>query len=410
MVHARLRARAGLRAVRVPGVYCPRRAAVKVLAFLALCSLPVPVAAQGDLGQRLDAARDVEARIARLEAHLAAGRVDSLAAGLALPPVREDDDPRLLRLAGTAALLQGRPADAVAWLERALRRDPSLAPAHLDLGRALMATGVRGRAVAELRRAAQLDPTSVDAHLALGRTLLGLRRVEPARAALQRAYELAPRDPRVLRSRAELLLAGGPPAAALEAWRAEEERAPDVHTARALGELLREADPAGARAHFEACAARDSSAVDCLAQAGTLALGAGDPASAAKALAAALRAGSEEGAVADNLYLALERSGKAPGLARLRSLRERHPPGGESGWGSLVLLLRASGDGPGALAAVDEALAAHGGSARLHNLRGVLLAEAGQEVAARRAFRRALELEPGHEGALGNLRSLRGGP
>lgn len=410
MVHGGEGARAGKGGSAVPPVYRARWRAVKAATLAGLLLLPALAAAQGDLGERLEAARSVEARIARLEAHLAAGRVDSLAAGVARPPVGEDADPRLLRLAGTAALLQGHPDEAIPWLERALRRDPSLAPAHLDLGRALLATGVRGRAVAELRRAVELDPASVDAHLALGRTLLGLRRADQARASLERAHELAPRDPRVLRSRAEMLLAEGPVDRALAAWRAEEERAPDVHTARALGELLREANPAAARAHFEACAGRDSTAADCFAQAGTLALAQGDAAAAATSLAAALRAGASEGAVVDNLYVALERRGGPAALREALALRDRHPPAGEPGWGSLVLLLRAGGDGPGALAAVVEALELHPASASLHNLHGVLLAEAGRPGAAREAFGRALELEPGHEGALGNLRSLRGGP
>jgi tetratricopeptide (TPR) repeat protein len=61
-----------------------------------------------------------------------------------------------------------------------------------------------------------------------------------------------------------------------------------------------------------------------------------------------------------------------------------------------------------ALAAIDAAAKKSEGSARLHELRGVVQGRAGDAAAARSAFERALELDPKSAHALAGLGTLRG--
>ncbi|MEM8963094.1 MAG: tetratricopeptide repeat protein [Acidobacteriota bacterium] len=61
---------------------------------------------------------------------------------------------------GTEALLDGRPASAVVWLESATLLEPDLAGAWLNLGVARGRLGDRHGAIEAYRRALELDPSS----------------------------------------------------------------------------------------------------------------------------------------------------------------------------------------------------------------------------------------------------------
>jgi tetratricopeptide (TPR) repeat protein len=65
-------------------------------------------------------------------------------------------------LAGVGVLYieQGRYAEAVSRLERALRKEPKVAQLHYELGRALRGVGNNARAKSEFARAAELAPDS----------------------------------------------------------------------------------------------------------------------------------------------------------------------------------------------------------------------------------------------------------
>jgi len=93
---------------------------------------------------------------------------------------------------GTALAAQGSIDDAVAAFERALQLQPKLAAAWSNLGNALRDAGRVDRAIEAYRRAIALDPHLADAHNNLGVALNQKRRHEEAAAAFERAVSLRP--------------------------------------------------------------------------------------------------------------------------------------------------------------------------------------------------------------------------
>jgi Flp pilus assembly protein TadD len=83
-------------------------------------------------------------------------------------------------------------------LERAVQLDSHRASFHSNLGYALQQAGQPGRAIAEYREALRLDPQLVSAWINLATVLARDPKTRPeARAALERARSLSPGDPRV---------------------------------------------------------------------------------------------------------------------------------------------------------------------------------------------------------------------
>jgi tetratricopeptide (TPR) repeat protein len=118
----------------------------------------------------------------------AAGAEPMLASARALAP----DHPEVLRLSAVAAILLGRPADAVAWLERALVACPDDPLLLNNLGSALNARGDAARAIAAFRRASELAPNLAAAWYNLGKTLKLHGDSTGADAALERALAIEP--------------------------------------------------------------------------------------------------------------------------------------------------------------------------------------------------------------------------
>jgi len=100
--------------------------------------------------------------------------------------------PHLAYLLGMAALLQGRPRDAVPLFERAVTLDAGMVPALYNLGFALDGLGRLDEAAAAYRRASVRAPQLVDAHNNLGHVLQKLGRHDEALAAFERALALRP--------------------------------------------------------------------------------------------------------------------------------------------------------------------------------------------------------------------------
>ncbi len=94
-------------------------------------------------------------------------------------------------------------------LGRAIKLDEDFAPAHLELGRALLVLGKAGEAFAELKRAVELSPGDAEAHSALGVAHLALGRLSEATRELARAAELAPGDADRYTNLGTALLAAG---------------------------------------------------------------------------------------------------------------------------------------------------------------------------------------------------------
>jgi tetratricopeptide (TPR) repeat protein len=118
----------------------------------------------------------------------AAGAAPLIAGALALA----QDHPEVLRLAAVAAVLEGRPGDAVAMLRRALATRPDDALLHNNLGSALAAAGDTGGAIEAFRRACAIEPALAAAWYNLGKTLKARGESADADAALTRALALAP--------------------------------------------------------------------------------------------------------------------------------------------------------------------------------------------------------------------------
>ncbi len=362
-----------------------------MLLFLLL----VASAATGQPKDGLDRARQDEARLAQVVEMVEAGRLEQAAAALDEAGELADTDPRWLNLRGLVAAGNGLHSEAVAFYEAGLRSDPTLAALHRNLAISLVEKRVRGRAVSEFRQATELDARDVEAWLGLCTLQTSLRRYEGAHTSLQRLIVLAPEDLRTGRARAALADADGQAPEQLAAWHWLEERAPAAHTARRLGELS--ADQAERLDRFRDCFGRDPGAVDCREQATSLAFVLGQPEQAVLYSEPALGQLSEAG------YLNLLGAAAASsGSDKIESWLEIRQPENAAGWG-VVASVRREQDRPEAAIEAVQAGLGLAETANLYNLLGVLRVEAGDRPAARAAWLKALEIDPGHGPARANL-------
>lgn len=94
---------------------------------------------------------------------------------------------------GVAIGFQGRPADALAAMERAVKLMPADAGAHLSLGKLLFDLSRFSDAEVAYRQAIRLGPNSVEAHNDLGILLQKLDRFEEAETEYRHALRVDPR-------------------------------------------------------------------------------------------------------------------------------------------------------------------------------------------------------------------------
>ncbi len=93
----------------------------------------------------------------------------------------------------------------MAELRRAIALDPSRATFHSNLGYAMQSQGMRSEAVAEYREAIRLDPQLGSAWINLATLLAHDPKTRAdARAALETARKIDPTDPRVKANLEEL--------------------------------------------------------------------------------------------------------------------------------------------------------------------------------------------------------------
>lgn len=116
------------------------------------------------------------------------GAAMPLQGAIALAP----EHPEVLRLQAVSRILQGRHAEAIDLLGRALSARPQDALLHNNLGSALRAHGQFDAAIAAFRAACGLAPTLAAAWFNLGKTQKQLACTEEAQASLERVLELAP--------------------------------------------------------------------------------------------------------------------------------------------------------------------------------------------------------------------------
>lgn len=351
---------------------------------------------------RLDRSRKLEETLGTLRSAFERGRVDSVLTVFETELAGRELTARLHGLHGLSLAAVGRHREAVQAYEKGIVQAYGRAELHQNLAVSLLELGVTGRAMAEFEEAVELAPTSVDAHLGYGRSLSRFQRWEEAREVLDRAHDLDPTDARVQRARAELADQRGDTEQAREIWSWLEQRRPSADSARRLGELS--GDAAVALEHFEACAQRDPSALDCRERAAALHLQAGRPERTVELVAPLVERLSPAGY--ENLLLAHQSLGE---LEALEAVVETRAPATGRGWAVVALARRAGGRTEAALEAVRGAFELAPQDLDVANLLAVLLLESGDRDGARARWEWILERDPDHPDARRNLEGRFGG-
>lgn len=155
---------------------------------------------------------------------------------------------------GAALLEQGKPADAISPLRRALELDPQLAEAHNNLANALSDTGRSADALAHFARALELAPGKPSTHYNYGSALAELGRTADAIAQQQAALKLRPQFPEAQCALAHALVAAGRLAEAIPHYETALKLQPGFASAHfGLGNtLLNTGRAAEAISHYEA--------------------------------------------------------------------------------------------------------------------------------------------------------------
>lgn len=155
---------------------------------------------------------------------------------------------------GAALLEQGKPAEALAPLRRAVELDPQLAEAHNNLANALSDTGRSGEALAHFVRAVNLSPGKPSTHYNYGSALLEVGRPAEAISQQQAALRLRPQFPEAECALAHALVAAGRLAEAIPHYETALKLQPGFASAHfGLGNtLLNTGRAAEAIPHYEA--------------------------------------------------------------------------------------------------------------------------------------------------------------
>jgi len=125
-----------------------------------------------------------------------ASRFDEAAAIYAELVAARPGDSGLQMNLGMARYMAGHPADALPPLQKAVRLNPSLAPASLFLGASLLDLGRPKEAVPSLQKAVTAMPDNPDAREMLARGQLMLSRFTSAAASYQALTALQPQGPK----------------------------------------------------------------------------------------------------------------------------------------------------------------------------------------------------------------------
>jgi tetratricopeptide (TPR) repeat protein len=168
------------------------------------------------------------------------------AAGIASEDARDGQAVALWRQAADAALIAGRPADAVRFIGRALARPggAELSPraeAALRIARAeaLVEDGKAEAAMADLDAATHAAPADVTGWLLKATLHRRQGEVAPAEAALLKAAELAPDSPDVELEAGNIAAAKGDMTLARQAWEAAAADGPGTPAGEAAAAALR---------------------------------------------------------------------------------------------------------------------------------------------------------------------------
>ncbi|MBB3263710.1 putative O-linked N-acetylglucosamine transferase (SPINDLY family) [Azospirillum sp. OGB3] len=131
----------------------------------------------------------------------------------------EPDQPHALHLLGVLDGQQGRPAEAVARIRRAIASAPDIADFHANLGKLVLALGRTDEAASLHRRALTLRPGHPEALTGLASILAGGAPTDEAVSVLRQCLRLSPEDAGLCFSLARMLRARGEEAGAATAYR-----------------------------------------------------------------------------------------------------------------------------------------------------------------------------------------------
>ena len=215
--------------------------AVGVMLLLAGCAKPSSSKVEDTLQMRT-----LQARAAYERGTTA---LDNQQIGIAVTAFQEAAhlDPTVALYADSlgAVLLQMRQVDgALAWLDRAVKIDPTYGDAHLHRATALFMAGRLEEAVAGYRRALSLPSLTVPhvAHQNLGYALYALKRYREAEQSLRFALSLEAQEPTMAATYVNLglvLIADGRREEAKAMFRRARELAPNSASARDATEQLK---------------------------------------------------------------------------------------------------------------------------------------------------------------------------
>ena len=341
---------------------------------------------------------------------------------------------------GRIALMENRPAEAIAWLEPVVALRETIYDAAAQLAAAYQSAGQPRRSIEPLRLAMQKSPWDGGLHYRLGRAYQQLGQTALAGEALATAARLksanaadvqtlmevsreaeeghmvdatalgrriaarADADPAILVALGLVWVKSGLQVEALDAFESAARR-DDKHFASQFNfglALLRSGRPADAFAPLQRAVALLPQSFDANLTLGLAAVMSQRYAEARPALEAARRLDPSNVRVAALLATACLRTGAAAEAVRI--LRTSGAVTGNDAAGSLLLVeaLNANGETEAALDAARQAERRFPQSAAAHMALAQQLARAGRYQEARPVFARVLQLEPGQpEASLG---------
>ncbi|HYM43233.1 MAG TPA: sulfotransferase [Steroidobacteraceae bacterium] len=145
-----------------------------------------------------------EASRSRAQAALRAGQTATAERWLRQLVTQRPGDIQCLWLLGAALLDQGRAAESIAMLERALAAAPDFSEARVDLARACRRAGRTAESRAAVRSVLEKTPQHHRAWLAYGDVLVDLGQYDDARIAFERARATDPERARIEEASAAL--------------------------------------------------------------------------------------------------------------------------------------------------------------------------------------------------------------
>jgi len=309
---------------------------------------------------------------------------------------------------GVILLQQGKPAEAVADYQAAIRLKPNNATAHLDFGTALDTMGKKTEAIQEYEKALQFDPHNVAAHRNLGVVLVEMNRLSEAIAHDRQALQLRPDIAELHDDLGNALLKSGRAAEAVDELQTALQLDPNYAGACLdLGIALADTGriPEAISYYQEALRLKPDYAL-AYDNLGVASAGMGRPAEAITDYQKALQIDPNCASAHDHLGVVLAQSNRIPEAITHYEEALRLDPANADAHYNLALSLARTGKLEEALAHFKETVRLQPGYAKAHHNLGVLLMQLGRPGEARAEFEQALRLNPNDAGARAALAPL----